>query len=239
MEYTCFEVSIEENIAQIRFNRPEKRNSMNAEFWQELPHAIRDIDTTAEARVIVISSTGPHFTAGLDLSVFANNDAFSSDDDRQARVQHGSRFLATVKPMQDTFSAVEECRIPVLAAIQGGCIGGGEGIVRELAYTGRKMPAGEAQECGLVNRVYANQEEMLASVMEIAREIATKSPHAVYGCKRMITYARDHSTADALDYVAVWNMSMLSHEEIMEGVSANMQKRAGDFIDLPPLKKPG
>ena len=199
----------------------------------------------------------------------------------KARVQHGSRFLATVKPMQDTFSAIEECRIPVLAAIQGGCIGGGidlvtacdmryatsdafftifetnigmtadvgtfpritnlmgEGIVRELAYTGRKMPADEARECGLVNRVYDNHEEMLDSVMEIAREIATKSPHAVYGCKRMITYARDHSTADALDYVAVWNMSMLSHEEIMEGVSANMQEKEGDFIDLPPLQKPG
>ena len=46
MEYTCFEVSFEEKIAHIRFNRPEKRNSMNAEFWQELPHAIRDIDAT-------------------------------------------------------------------------------------------------------------------------------------------------------------------------------------------------
>ena len=84
-----------------------------------------------------------------------------------------------------------------------------EGIVRELAYTGRRMPAAEAKEVGLVNRVFPDQASMLDGVFAIAREIASKPPLAVYGCKRMINYARDHTTADGLDYIAIWNASFL------------------------------
>ena len=68
--YKCFDVKIENNIAQIKLNRPEKRNSITAEFWDELPAIVADIDNNSKARVIVISSTGPHFCAGLDISSF-------------------------------------------------------------------------------------------------------------------------------------------------------------------------
>ena len=111
-----------------------------------------------------------------------------------------------------------------------------EGVARELAYTGRRMPAREAQAVGLVNRVFPDTEAMRTDVMTVAREIAAKAPLAIYGCKRMINYARDHSTADTLDYVGVWNASMLQPEEIMEAMSANAQKRTGDFADLPKAK---
>ena len=72
--------------------------------------------------------------------------------------------------------------------------------------------------------------------MEIAKEIASNAPMAVYGCKKMINYARDHSTADGLDYVAVWNMSMLKREEMVESQMAKMEKRKGKFVDLPVIK---
>ena len=71
MKYECFEVTIEDCIAHIELSRPEKRNSMNPAFWRELPQIIEDIDENARARVIVISSTGPHFTAGMDLAAFS------------------------------------------------------------------------------------------------------------------------------------------------------------------------
>ncbi len=180
--------------------------------------------------------------------------------------------------MQDTFTCLEACRIPVIVAIQGGAIGGGvdfatacdiryatedafftifetnigmtadvgtfprlvklipEGIVRELAYTGRRMSAQEAEGVGLVNQVFADQETMLENVMDIAREIAGKAPLAIYGCKRMINYARDHSTSDALDYISIWNASMLQPEEMVEAMTANAEKRPGDFVELPLLK---
>jgi len=52
----------------------------------------------------------------------------------------------------------------------------------------------------------------------------------------MINYARDHSTADGLDYVAVWNMSMLKPEEMMESLKAKMEKRPGEYVNLPVVK---
>ena len=278
MNYTCFDVTIENNIAHIVLNRPEKRNSMNVAFWDELPAIIQDIDNESRARVIVISSTGPHFSSGLDISAFlANGNATpegSKPDPKEKRVK-GEKLYQNIKRMQKSFSVLEECRIPVLAAIQGGCIGGGidlttacdmryasaeafftvyeinigmtadvgtfprlvklipEGIVRELCYTGRRMPAEEAKSAGLVNNVYPDQATMLAEVMKIAADIASKAPLAIYGCKRMINYARDHSTADGLDYISIWNASMLQPEEMMEAISANTDKRAGDFADLP------
>ena len=282
MTYQCFDVSIADHIAHIRLNRPEKRNNMIRAFWDELPAIVEDIDHNARARVIVISSTGPHFSSGLDTSMFSDSSiAPGPDAERVAQIQHGARFYEHVLHMQRSFNVLERCRLPVLAAIQGGCIGGGvdlvtacdmryatedafitvfeinigmtadvgtfprlvklipEGIVRELAYTGRRMPAREAQACGLVNRVFPDQATMLGEVMAIAREIASKAPLAVYGTKRMINYARDHSTADGLDYIGIWNASMLQKQEIQEAIKANAEKRPGEFVELPVLKGRG
>ncbi len=281
MSYESFEVSIEDQVAHIRLCRPEKRNSMTPAFWAELPEIVHDIDTNARARVIVISSTGKAFSAGMDLAVFGADPGVSGDQtgdadaQRTARLQHGARFHDTADFFQQSFNCLEDCRIPVLVAIQGACVGGGvdmvtacdiryatedaflsifeinigmtadvgtfprlvklipEGFVRELAYTGRRMYAEEARSVGLVNRVFPDQETMLEEVMKIARDIASKPPLAVYGCKRMINYARDHSTADGLDYIAVWNAAMLLPAEMQEAMTANAEKRPGRFADLP------
>jgi len=277
MTYKCFDVSIDNNIAHIVMNRPEKRNAMIKEFWTELPQIIRDIDDNAKARVIVLSSTGPVFSAGIDVGMFSSDIGSIRDKNDPA---YGANFYNnSVLPLQDSFTAIEQCRIPVIAAIQGGCYGGGvdlitacdmrygtedsfitifeinvgmtadvgtfprilnhmpEGIVRELAYTGRKMDADECKSRGLFNEVYADQKAMMASVMALAADIATKPPLAVYGCKRIITYSRDHSTMDTLDNIAVWNMSMLIPSEMMEAMVSKGEKRAGNYKDLP--KKTG
>ncbi len=279
MSYECFDVSIDENIAHIVLNRPEKRNNINAAFWDELPAIIRDIDEKARARVIVISSTGPHFCGGLDVGMFMAGDVKDDSTDVTRRRQKAANFLNTVSLMQDSFSSLETCRLPVLAAIQGGCIGGGvdlvtacdmryatrdafmtiyetkigmtadvgtfprivklipEGLVREMAYTGRRVSAEEAREMGLVNRVYDSHEDMLAGVMEIAREIAANAPLAVHGCKRAITYARDHSTQEGLEWIGMWNASMLQNDEILEAMSARQETRPAEFVDLPNIRK--
>ena len=104
---------------------------------------------------------------------------------------------------------------------------------RTLVAMLRAMPAAEAQQAGLVNRVFPDQATMLAEVMEIAGQIASKAPVAVYGSKRMINYARDHSTADALDYISIWNTGMMDREEILEAISAKAEQRSGDYVDLP------
>ena len=280
MSYECFKVEISDQIAHVIMNRPEKRNNMNAAFWRELPEIIKDIDYNSKARVIVLSSTGPHFTGGLDISSFAGvSDPVGEVDARTKKLQKGTAFYDNVLQMQESFNCLEACRVPVLAAIQGGCIGGGvdlvsacdiryatenafitifetnigmtadvgtfprlvklipEGYVREMAYTGRKVSATEAKSMGLINNVYADQETLLHEVMKIAADIASKAPLAVYGCKRMINYARDHSTADGLDYIAIWNASHLQVEEIQEAMTANAEKRPGNFVEIPKSRK--
>ncbi|MFT5579447.1 MAG: enoyl-CoA hydratase [Paraglaciecola psychrophila] len=280
MSYECFKVEISDQIAHVIMNRPEKRNNMNSAFWRELPEIIKDIDYNSKARVIVLSSTGPHFTGGLDISSFAGvSDPVGEVDARTKKLQKGTAFYDNVLQMQESFNCLEACRVPVLAAIQGGCIGGGvdlvsacdiryatenafitifetnigmtadvgtfprlvklipEGYVREMAYTGRKVSAAEAKSMGLINNVYADQETLLREVMKIAADIASKAPLAVYGCKRMINYARDHSTADGLDYIAIWNASHLQVEEIQEAMTANAEKRPGNFVEIPKSRK--
>jgi enoyl-CoA hydratase len=277
MSESCFSVSIENNIAHIVLNRPKAFNAMPRAFWNELPVIVNDINDNAKARVIVISSTGKHFTAGMDISVFTDGEGVSAGGgDQYARAEAFRQFVLT---LQGSFSCLDNVRMPVIAAIQGGCIGAGvdmtsacdiryatedaffqiaeinigmtadvgtfprlcklipEGWVRELAYSGRRLPAQRAKEIGLVNDIFPTQDAMLAHVMELAAEIATKAPVAVAGSKRMINYARDHSIADGLDYIATWQAGMFAPPHMMEAFAAKAQKRDPNFADLAPLKK--
>ncbi|MBL0141983.1 MAG: crotonase/enoyl-CoA hydratase family protein [Betaproteobacteria bacterium] len=107
----------------------------------------------------------------------------------------------------------------------------GEGMARELVYTGRTFEADEAREIGLVNRVFANPEALDAGVMEIAGSIAAKSPLAIRGCKEMLNYSRDHSVADGLNYVATWNAAMLLSKDLAEAGAAARERRPPLFRD--------
>jgi enoyl-CoA hydratase len=168
--------------------------------------------------------------------------------------------------------------MPVLAAIQGGCVGGGvdlvtacdmryctedswfciqeinigltadvgtlqrlpkivpDGLARELAYTGRRMPATRAREIGLVNEVYADQETMLEAVMQTAREIAERSPLAIWGTKEMLNYTRDHSVAEGLNYIATWQSGMFQNQDIAEAFESKREGRSPAYADLLPKR---
>jgi enoyl-CoA hydratase len=276
MSYTTFDFSVADHVAQIVFNRPDKANAMILPFWQEMVDVFAEIEDRPEVRAVVISSTGKHFTGGLDLSAFAG---IAGDMLQGDRGRVGEQFRRAVAEMQESFAVIDRCRVPVLAAIQGGCVGGGvdlisacdmryctadawfciqeinigmtadvgtlqrlphlmpSGLVRELAYSGRRMPAQEAFRAGLVNTVFDSQEAMLAVVLEIAQTIASKSPLAIHGTKEMLNYTRDHSVADALNYMQVWQAGMFLTRDLMEQMQANQEKRPAKFDDLLPAKK--
>ena len=122
IEWTCFNVTIEAGVAHIQMSRPEAMNTMNRAFWNELPAIVGDINDNARARCIVISSTGKHFCAGMDLAVFGDpaSDAGKPVDRHNA----AESFRYHVHHLQDVFSCLDEARMPVIAAIHGGCIGG-------------------------------------------------------------------------------------------------------------------
>lgn len=277
-DWTCFDVTIEDHVAHIRLKRPEAMNTMVRAFWNELPQIVRDIDESARARCIVISSTGKHFCAGMDLAVFGGGGSTASAAAPDSAINaEAMRFH--VKMLQDSFSCLDEARMPVIAAIQGGCVGGAvdmtsacdiryctadaffviqeinigmtadvgtfprlcklipEGWVRELAYTGRRLPAQRAREIGLVNEVFDTHEQVVDHALATAREIASKAPLAVTGSKVMINYARDHTIKDGLDYIAVWQTSMFSGPHMAEAFKAKAEKREANFPDLAPLRK--
>ncbi|MBK7049381.1 MAG: crotonase/enoyl-CoA hydratase family protein [Rhodoferax sp.] len=270
MTYETLTVTLEDHVATVRLNRPEKANAMNAAMWQEIRKAFQWVDATPEARVAVLQGEGKLFTAGIDLQMMmAIGPQIQNECD--GRTREALRRL--ILDMQDTLTSLERCRKPVLAAIHGGCVGGGidlitcadmrycsqdayftikeidigmtadvgtlqrlpklvgEGITRELAYTGRKCEAQEARQIGLVNRVFETREALYAGVREIAATIAAKSPLSIRGTKEMITYARDHSVADSLNYIATWNAAMLMSKDLTEAMMANMSKRPAVFKD--------
>ena len=278
MGYTCFDLDREDGVAHLRLNRPDAYNSMIREFWSELPEAVRALDAEGTVRALVISSTGKHFCAGMDLAVFTGGGGLGGDE--EPRTREPGRQRAQVRQMvlhlQDSFTALERARFPVLAAIQGGCIGGAvdmvsacdlryasadaffcvqeinigmtadvgtlqrlpkiipDGIARELAYRGHRMPADRAREVGLVNDLFDDHDALVAGTLEIAREIASKSPLAVWGSKESITYARDHTVADALQQIAAWQSGMFQPADMLESFAAKGDGRDPAFDDLLP-----
>jgi enoyl-CoA hydratase len=276
MDYSVFNLTIQDGVGHLCFSRPNELNTLNTAFWRELPEALAAIDRDGTVRALVISSTGKHFSAGMDLSVFSGGIMANAEPGRKHE-----DLRRTVLQLQDVFNALESVRMPVLAAVQGGCIGGAldlisacdsryctqdgfftieetklgmtadlgtlqrlpkimhPGLVREMAYTGRRLTSEEALRSGLVNAVYDDAESLLAGVMAIARDIASKSPLAVTGCKEMLNFSRDHSVADSLKYMATWQSGMFQPQtDMMEAFSAKMQKRAPDFADLCPITPP-
>ncbi|XP_051521659.1 delta(3,5)-Delta(2,4)-dienoyl-CoA isomerase, mitochondrial-like isoform X1 [Myxocyprinus asiaticus] len=112
---------------------------------------------------------------------------------------------------------------------------GSRSLVNELALTARKMYADEAKSCGLVSRVFPDKETMMAGAMEMAEEIASRSPVAVQGTKVNLIYSRDHSVPDGLNYMATWNMSMLQTHDLMKSAQAAMEKKSPKEITFSKL----
>ena len=269
----CFELTVQDHIAHLVLNRPAELNTMHPTFWRELDEVLTQLHRQGQARALVISSTGKHFSAGMSLEAFGGAIAM---DDQSAEGRAAIYDLLT--GMQATFTKLETLRIPVIAAIQGGCIGGAVdmvtaccvryatadaffciqeinigmvadvgtlqrlprllpmGVVKELAYTGRRLGAHKALAYGLVNEVFDTPEAMLAAALQCAGEIAAKPPVAIWGTKQVIHYARDHSVEDSLRQMGWVQGAIWSNAHVRESIAAMKTKRSGQFPDLSPLQ---
>ena len=282
MTYESFDFKKENGIGHLKLNRGEEFNKMTLNFWYELPRVLDEIRKDTSLRVLVLSSTGKHFCAGMDLANFGTlGTGEAKKDNRPDKARIGEGLFRVAMELQENLTKLEKLRIPVLCGIQGGCIGGGldmataadirfaskdaffciqevnigmaadigtlqrlprvvpEGKVRELAYTGRRMYAEESLECGLVNKVFENHESMLEGIQEMATEIASKSPLAVYGTKAVLNFSRDHSIQDGLEYNALWSGAMLPQEDMAEAMMSRAEKREPEFEDILEIKEYG
>lgn len=111
-------------IAHLCLAQPEKANAMSRDFWIEFPQAIRELSHNEDNRALIISGAGKHFSSGMDLSVFSNNDNLSTSTARDRE-----RLRRLVCELQETFSQLESLRFPTIAAIQGACIGAGFDLI--------------------------------------------------------------------------------------------------------------
>jgi enoyl-CoA hydratase len=271
---TCFSLTVTDHIAHLVLNKPDALNTMHRTFWRELDAVLTHLHKGADARVLLLSSTGKHFSAGMAL------ETFSGDDLMDEQTPEGrAAIYDRLQDIQSTFTKLETLRIPVIAAIQGGCIGGAVdlvtacciryataeaffciqeiniglvadvgtlqrlpkliplGVVKELAYTGRRLSAQKALGYGLVNEVFDSHAAMLAAAQQCAKEIASKPPVAIWGTKQVIHYARDHSVDDALKQMGWVQGAIWSNAHVGEAVSAMKQKRAATFPPLTPLTR--
>ena len=269
----CFTLTQQDHVAHLVLNRPQAMNTMSLAFWRELEQALIGLEREGGVRALVISSTGKHFCAGVALESF-DGDFFELDN---SSPEGRAAILNKVTDAQAAFTKLESLGIPVIAAIQGGCIGGAVDmvaacciryatadaffciqqtnigmvadvgalqrlpklvpldVVKELAYTGRRLPAQKALGWGLVNEVFETQEAMVAAALQCAREIAAKPPVAIWGTKQVIHYARDHSVDDSLKQMSLLQGAIWSNAHMREAMTAMKEKRAAAFPDLPAL----
>ncbi|KAJ3731332.1 enoyl-CoA hydratase/isomerase [Lentinula guzmanii] len=112
-------------------------------------------------------------------------------------------------------------------------ITGNMSFIREMAYTTQWFSASKAEQVGLVSKVVeGGKDEVVAAALELAKLIATKSPIAVTGTKRLLSHARDHSVAENLEYTKLWNSAMLQTQDMMETLTSTKAKRPGKFLTL-------
>lgn len=269
----CFSLTIENHIAHLVLNRPEALNTMGPRFWSELDTVLTDLHKNKAARVLVISSTGKHFSAGMALENFAG--AIQMDDQSP---EGRAAIFDNLTAMQATFTKLETLRIPVIAALQGGVIGGAVdmvtaccirygskdtffciqeinigmvadvgtlqrlpklvplAVVKELAYTGRRMGAEKALGYGLLNAVFETHEQTVEAALQCAVEIASKPPVAIWGTKQAVHYARDHTVDEALKQMGWLQAAIWSNRHVGEAVMAFQGKRTGNYPDLAELK---
>ncbi len=267
--YTTLSFELNDNIAHLHLNRPDRANAMNQAMWHELGEAMAWIDNTPEVRVVILSGNGKHFCAGIDLDML--NELIDESIGCEGRKREALR--GEILQLQRQLTAIANCRKPVLAAIHGVCVGGavdmvtacdmrycttdatfsikeidigivadvgtlqrlprliGDGLMRELAYTGRNFDGKEATSMGLSNQCFADKDSLMTHVLKIASTIADKSPLSIRGSKDVIRYSREHSVEDGLNYVATWNAGMMISEDIKTALRAQKRGERPVFDD--------
>ena len=209
MTRECFEVSVEGKVAHIRLSRPERLNVMTLAFWREIPAIARELDARGDIRAAVLSSTGKHFTAGMDLAVFQGNDSLGTDS-----VAARETFRAKLVELQESFNAIAGARFPVIAAVQGGCIGGGVDLVtscclryatRDAYFVIQEINIGMMADVGTFNR------------------LPKQLPEAVV---RELGYTGDRLGAERAERLGFVNGLFESHDALVEGALAVARKIA-------------
>lgn len=257
MKYNNLLINIEENIATVTINRPDKLNALNQETMSELKTAFEELENNDEVYVIILTGAGEKaFVAGADISELNKLDALS-----------GKTFA---EKGQAVFNTIEKCKKPVIGAINGFALGGGSelawachirycsenakfgqpevnlgiipgyggtqrltrlinsGRAMELILTGDMFDANEAFRLGVVSRVYPLS-DLLLKVKETAKKITSKAQIAIQLGVQAVKAADETALSEGQAYEAVLFAACCGTEDFKEGTSAFLEKRKADF----------
>ncbi|MEL7029209.1 MAG: enoyl-CoA hydratase-related protein [Pseudomonadota bacterium] len=203
MTYESFDLSFDGGVAHLKLNRPEKRNAMTESFWRELPDAVEAAEAEPGTRVLVLSSTGPHFCSGLDISMFQST-AEMAPESPNARL----RFLDTLQYLLDAVQVVDRVRIPVIAVIQGGCIGGGVDLV-----SGCDIRIASSDAFFRIEEINIGMMADLGTLQRLPKLIPD-------GVARELAYTGAALSADRAERLGLVNAVHPSHEEAVEAALA-------------------
>lgn len=249
---------LEEGIATIIINRPEKMNALNRGVRIELRKVLEEIKANEAIKVLIMTGAGEEaFVAGADIMDLQKMDQWQM-----------MNFLSTLS--QQLYTDFSILDIPVIGMINGHCLGGGlelalasdiriasenarfglpeillgimpsagatqrlpgligPAIAKELMFTGRIIDAQEAFRIGLVNRVVP-KEKLREEVWELARDLAKKSPMALKMIKRSVNKGYQVPSEVGLAYEALAQCLLFTTEDHREGISAFLEKRKPNF----------
>lgn len=123
--YQTLKITYDHHIAEIRLNRPEMANALNFVMWDEIRQAIEWVDNQPAVRVVLLTGAGLNFCSGIDVNDLAS--ILSTDQPCEGRRRE--QLLYQLLKMQDSFTAIEKCKKPVIAAIQKACVGAGLDLI--------------------------------------------------------------------------------------------------------------
>ncbi len=258
-------LAVNDHVAIVTLNRPEKRNAVDAGMFEALTRAGESIRANSSVRAVVLHGAGGNFSTGIDVSAFQGSDAAIASAERmRPQEQSPANFYQGAAYVWQTLA------VPVIAAIEGYCFGAGLQIaagadiryahadarlsimeikwglvpdmaisvtlrdvmpvdrVRELAYSGRIVSGHEALQLGLVSNV---REKPFESALELAAEIAGRSPDAIRAIKSLTVKAWSQPPAEALRTEAQLQMALLGSPNQMEAVKSNLGGRTAEYRD--------
>lgn len=254
-------ISVENHIADVRFNRPDKMNALDPEQIDAIIDATDKLAEMKDVRAIVLSGNGKGFCAGLDMSSFTKSDTTGSLTDRS---------YGNANKYQHVVLQWRRLAAPVIVAIHGACVGGGLqfasaadvriatpdsklsimemrwGLIPDMGSytTWRNFVRDDIlRELTYTNRIFSGEEgkdlgfvshladDPLAKAMELAAEIAGKNPDAIKAAKRLMNRLPDMNEDEILMMESVEQDKVGRAPNQKEAVMAFMQKRAANFND--------
>jgi enoyl-CoA hydratase/carnithine racemase len=244
-------------IVVVTLNRPAKRNAISFAMWQRLGGLFSDFARQGDARIVILTGAGGHFSAGADISEFP---AMRSDPEA-ARAYNDAGHAATL--------AIRDLPVPTIAAAHGNCVGGGCGIAlacdlrvgdattqmgipaakrgivysvldtelllrtvglpraKLVLYSGNIFPVQDCRDMGLLDIVH--EPGALAGAMALARDLAERAPLSQRGSKVTLEAISRADVAARAEEIAAAQARAAASEDYREATQSFIEKRQPVF----------